>query len=153
MQPIFNEWQLESKLNCALQQQHRADFGLWLAMLSPAVDEMAAFQTPVPRTDHIDTDLYQRLSVNKMRSPCWQRADDVNAVKYSEAAQISLAQLKLQHALTPEPWVWQDSPKKLSAFVIASLPLHCQRRLQGIEPKAMETDETALYDILTQLHE
>ena len=43
MTPLVNEWQLQSQLNQALAQNHRADFGLWLAMLSPAVEEMAEF--------------------------------------------------------------------------------------------------------------
>lgn len=151
MQPIINEWQLDTKLNQALQQQHRADFALWLAVLSPAVDEMAAFYTPSPRLEPLQHDLYQQLAVRKSRDFAWQPDDAAKMQQHSMAVQHSLAQLKLQSALNPEPWVWQDSAKKLANEVFSNLDHHCRRRLQGAMIEVPVTDETALYDILQQL--
>lgn len=151
MQPIINEWQLDTKLNRALQQQHRADFALWLAVLSPAVEEMAAFYTPSPSAEVLQHDLYQQLAVRKSRDFAWQPDDAVRIQERSMAVQQSLAQLKLQSALNPEPWVWQDSARKLANEVFSNLDSHCRRRLQGVMIEVPVTDETALYDILQQL--
>ncbi|GHG70741.1 hypothetical protein GCM10010919_21490 [Alishewanella longhuensis] len=152
MQPIVNEWQLDTKLNQALQQQHRADFALWLAVLSPAVNEMAAFYTPLPGVSEVEHNLYQRLAVRKSRSFALALHDSELMQKHSIAAQQSLAQLKLQSELNPAPWVWQDNAKKLDNQVFASLDSHCRRRLQGSLPERTETDETALYEMLQQLN-
>lgn len=151
MQAIINEWQLGNALNQALQQQHRADFSLWLAFLSPAVDDMAAFSTPASVTDKLEHNLYQQFSIQKARGVAWQAGDNERLFCQSLAAQHSLAQLKLQDALTPEPWVLQDNPKKLADSVLANLDVHCIRRLQGDEKPVVTTDETALYEILDNL--
>lgn len=151
MQAIINEWQLGSSLNQALQQQHRADFSLWLAFLSPVVNDMAAFATPISVTDKPEHNLYQQLAIQKARSVAWQSGDNERLFFQSLAAQDSLAQLKLQDALTPEPWVLQDNSKKLADAVLANLDLHCRRRLQGDEIQKGTTDETALYEMLENL--
>lgn len=152
MQPIINEWQLDTKLNQALQQQHRADFALWLAVLSPAVNEMAAFYTPVPRVSEVEHNLYQQLALRKTRGFALEAADIELMQKHSVALQQSLAQLKLQGELTPAPWVWQDNTKKLDNQVFGSLDSHCRRRLQGALPERSEVDETGLYEMLQQLN-
>ncbi|CAM5190499.1 VC2046/SO_2500 family protein [Alishewanella longhuensis] len=152
MQPIINEWQLDTKLNQALQQQHRADFALWLAVLSPAVNEMAAFYTPLPRVSETKYNLYQQLAVREARGFALEAGDIELMQNHSVAVQQSLAQVKLQGELTPAPWVWQDNTKKLDNQVFASLDSHCRRRLQGALPERSETDETGLYEMLQQLN-
>lgn len=152
MQPIINEWQLDTKLNQALQQQHRADFALWLAVLSPAVNEMAAFCTPLPRTSEPAHNLYQQLAVRKCRDFALSEADVVLMHQHSMAAQQSLAQLKLQYALNPAPWVFEDNAKKLDNQVLANLDSHSRRRLQGALIERAEVDETALYEVLEQMN-
>ena len=75
MIPLVNEWQLKSQLNQAIQSQHRADFALWLAMLSPAVEEMAQF-FPQPLADEPQKPtLYQQLGVKPQRDYAMQEAD------------------------------------------------------------------------------
>lgn len=152
MQPIINEWQLGSKLNQALQQQHRADFALWLAVLSPAVNEMAAFHTPLPRVSEIEHTLYQQLTVRKARAFAFEAGDIALLHSHSTAAQHSLAQVKLQGELSPAPWVWQDNPKKLDGQVFDNLDSHSRRRLQGAASARPEVDETGLYEMLQQLN-
>lgn len=151
MQPIINEWQLDTKLNQALQLQHRADFSLWLAVLSPAVDEMAAFYTPLPTVSSPAHNLYQQLAVRKDRGFALEVDDAALMRKHSIAVQQSVAQLKLQLGLNPAPWVWQDNSKKLDNQVLSNLDNHCRRRLQSALPERREADETALYEILQQL--
>lgn len=152
MQPIINEWQLGTKLNVALQQQHRADFALWLAVLSPAVEEMAAFYTPQASQPVPDSNLYQQLAVTKRRSFAVQPSDSGLWHKYSEAALLSLAQLKLQIELNPAPWVLQDDAKKLDSQLLAGLDHHCLRKRVAAPQQVAATDETALYEILQQLN-
>lgn len=153
MQPIINEWQLDTTLNRALQNQHRADFALWLAVLSPAVNEMAAFFTPETAQCQPQHDLYQQLSVRPSRDFAWQDDDTRLMRKHSEAVLTSLAQLKLEYALNPAPWVRQNNPKKIEGDVYANLDSHTRRRLQGILPSKTSVDETGLYEILQQLHD
>jgi hypothetical protein len=151
MQPLINEWQLGTKLNQALQHQQRGDFSLWLALLSPAIEEMAAFQTPISETEPINHDLYQALGVVKTRSFGWQQPDSKTLQQQSVAVQQSLAQLKLQSYLHPEPWVLLEDPRKLDPQIIADLDLHCRRRLNSASLNRETTDETALFEILEQL--
>lgn len=153
MQPIINEWQLDTKLNQALQQQHRADFALWLAVLSPAVNEMAAFYTPLARVAEVEHNLYQQLAVRKSRNFALESHDVELMQKQSVAAQQSLAQLKLQSELNPAPWVKQNNAKKLDNEVFSSLDSHSRRRLQGGLPERPAADETALYEVLQQLNQ
>lgn len=152
MQPIINEWQLDTKLNQALQQQHRADFALWLAVLSPAVNEMAVFCTPQPRGSETTNNLYQQLALREARGFALDIGDIELMQKHSNAAQHSLAQLKLQCELTPAPWVLQDNSKKLDSQVFDNLDTHCRRRLKGALPERSETNEAGLYEILQQLN-
>lgn len=152
MQPIINEWQLGTKLNTALQQQHRADFALWLAVLSPAVEEMAAFYTPQASQPLPDTNLYQQLAVTRRRSFAIQQSDSGLWQKYSVAASLSLAQLKLQIELNPAPWVLQDDAKKLDSQLLAGLDSHCLRKRVPATELVAATDEAALYEILQQLN-
>lgn len=151
MQPLINEWQLGTKLNQALQHQHRADFSLWLALLSPAIEEMAAFQTPVSEVKPANSDLYQVLGLVKTRSFGWQKHDTTTLQQQSVAIQYSLAQLKLHSYLQPEPWVLQEDSRKLDSQIIADLDAHCRRRLNSAPIERPATDETALFEILEQL--
>jgi hypothetical protein len=151
MQPLINEWQLGTKLNQALQHQHRADFSLWLALLSPAIEEMAAFLTPVSEAKPANPDLYRALGLVKNRSFGWQPHDATTLHQQSVAVQQSLAQLKLHSYLQPEPWVLQEDPRKLDAQIIADLDAHCRRRLSSATLERPATDETALFEILEQL--
>lgn len=151
MQPIINEWQLGDRLGKALQHQQRADFALWLAFLSPAVEEMAEFQTPVNQAAQPKHDLYQQLAVSKRRSFAYQTTDDQTLLQQSQAAQQGLAQLKLYSYLQEQPWVWQEDKRKLEPQVFADLDLHCRRRLAGDNMAPSVSDETALYEILEQL--
>ncbi|WP_445424706.1 MULTISPECIES: VC2046/SO_2500 family protein [unclassified Alishewanella] len=152
MQAIINEWQLGTTLNQALQQQHRADFALWLAVLSPAVQEMAAFYTPLPKSVEVNATLYQQLFVRQRRSFAWQETDAAVLAQLNRSAQTSLRQLKLQSALTPEPWVRKDDAKKLDGRLMSNLDQHAIRRLSGKEPPIQEGDETVLYEMLQELN-
>lgn len=153
MQPLINEWQLGNKLNQALQQQQRADFSLWLALLSPAVEEMAAFETPASESKKSAMDYYQALGINKSRGYSWQQQDGALLHKQSLAAHCSLVQLKLQSYLNPEPWVLQEDSRKLDSPLIADLDPHCRRRLAGTTIEQQSRDETALFEILEELAE
>ena len=152
MQAIINEWQLGTTLNQALQQQHRADFALWLAVLSPAVQEMAAFYTPLPKGTERNSTVYQQLSVRQRRSFAWQTTDAAVLEQLNKSAQASIRQLKLQSALTPEPWVRTDDAKKLDGRLRSNLDQHALRRVEGPAESIPDSDETGLYEMLQGLN-
>lgn len=154
MTTIINEWQLDCRLNKAINQQHRADFSLWLAFLSPAIDEMAEFQTPQFTRPTETNDLYARFSLLQPRSYGWQEQDLTKLSRQSQALHNSgLSQLKLQQYLMQVPLVISDDSAKLAAEVNQNLDAHSKRRLEGGRVNRDEPDPTALYDILQQLQQ
>ena len=153
MLPLVNEWQLQGQLNQALAAQHRADFSLWLAMLSPAVEEFAQFY-PLPLPDSADKpDIYQKLGVVKAREFAIQPDDlAVFNCQHQALVQDGFTQWRLQALLQPAATVVRHDAKKLAAEVEDNLSLHTKRRLagQGVAPTA--ANPVLLYDMLQTLH-
>jgi hypothetical protein len=151
MIPLVNEWQLQSQLNQALQTQHRADFSLWLAMLSPAVEEMAQFFPP-PLTDEPQKHtLYQQLGVHPQRDYA-MNSDDIELFDAQHQALVadSYTQWRLLSLLKPTAVVVCHDAKKLSADVTDSLGMHTKRRLSGAALSMPTADPTLMYEILQQ---
>ncbi len=154
MATIINEWQLDCRLNQALNQQHRADFALWLAFLSPAINEMAEFQTPESRLPAVNKDLYTKFSVKPARNFGWDDSDLDTLNQHSKALNSSgLSQLKLQLYLAVAPLVLLDDKTKLATDVVQNLDAHSLRRRSGNTVVRDDADPTALYDVLQQLHQ
>ncbi|KKO46178.1 hypothetical protein WG68_07465 [Arsukibacterium ikkense] len=154
MTSIINEWQLDCRLNKAINQHHRADFALWLAFLSPAIDEMAEFQTPQLQPAVEKADLYTRFSLMQARGFGWHEQDLNTLSCHSRALHTGgLHQLKLQQYLAAGPLVLQDDKAKLATEVVQNLDAHSLRRREGNTVRRDEADPTALYDILQQLHQ
>ena len=152
---VINEWQLDVKLNRALQQSHRSDFAFYLSLLSPAVEESAPFQTPEPLNQTTSTDLHQQLGIvaDRARSYAMLEGDDVVMQYHSEALQQSgLAQLKLTSYLNPPPLVQFDDKSRIDTTVWQSLSLHTRRHLQKISVEKPDVDPTSLYEVLQDLH-
>lgn len=152
MLQLINEWQLKGQLNQALQHNQRADFALWLAMLSPAVDEMASFCLADDQPTKIQTDLYQQLGVVKTRDFAMQN-DELACLNAQHQAflQDGLTQCRLQSLLLPPALVVKHDAKKLSAEVLDNLELHTKRHLNQQGAATVTTDATALYDILQEI--
>lgn len=152
MIPLVNEWQLQSQLNHALQNQQHADFSLWLAMLSPDVEEMAQF-SPKPFEDEIQKPtLYQQLGVQPQRDFAMHQQD----VEFMHAQHQALiaqgyTEWRLLSLLQPSAVVVRHDPKKLSADVTESLGFHTKRRLFGSAPAAQIADPTLMYEMLQQM--
>ena len=153
MTMVINEWQLDSKLNRALQNAQRADFAMYLAWLTPAVDEAAEFYTPEVVTEHIERNLYRQLGVQQARTFC-QTETDIKLMQHHSAAlqQGGLTQLKLATYLNQPPLTQFDNKSRLTAEVWQSLSLHCRRRLQQTTPDKSDINPAALYEVLEQLH-
>lgn len=149
MLQLINEWQLKGQLNQALQHNQRADFALWLAMLSPAVDEMAAFCLTDDPTTKVQTDLYQQLGVVKARGFAMQNNElACLSAQHQAFIQDGMVQCRLQSLLLPPAFVVKDNAKKLSAEVLDNLEFHTKRHLNQQGAETVTTDATALYDIL-----
>lgn len=153
MLQLVNEWQLQGQLNQALLQHQRADFALWLAMLSPAVDEMAAFCLPTGEAEPGTPSLYQQLGVQPQRDYAMQQQDiGCLTAQHQALIQSGLTQCRLQQLLTPPPAVVRHDAKKLSAEVLDSLDFHTRRHLAKQKADVITPDPTALYDILQEMH-
>lgn len=154
MIPLVNEWQLKSQLNQALQNHHRADFSLWLAMLSPAVEELAQFfpqpiVDPVPRPT-----LYQKLGIQPQRDYAMQPSDVALFDRQHQALVADgYAQWRLMSLLAPTALVVRHDAKKLSADVIESLGLHSKRRISAATLDMPAADPTLMYEMLQQMSE
>ena len=146
---LINEWQLNTQLNQALQQQHRADFSLYLAMLSPAAEEMAPFYPPPAVTEPNKPDLYRQLAVRPARDFALQQADlDPMLQQNSALTEAGITEWRLLHLLHPTPTVIKHDAKKIAADVMDNIDLHSRRRLLGEYAMTHEHDVTSLYEIL-----
>jgi hypothetical protein len=152
MIPLVNEWQLQSQLNQALQTQHRADFSLWLAMLSPAVEEMAQFFPPPLADDAKKPTLYQQLGVHPQRDYAMDQHDVALLDTHHKALlSDSYTQWRLLSLLNPTAVVVCNDAKKLSADVTESLGFHTKRRLSPEALSMPTADPTLMYEMLQQM--
>jgi hypothetical protein len=150
---IINEWQLDSKLNAALQQAQRADFALFLALLSPAVEESAEFFTPEAKEEVSRKDLYQQFGVMAERNFAMHDTDPILMRWHSEALQAGgLAQLKLMSSLNAAPMAFHDDNKRIDSDVWQNCSLHSRRRILQQMPVKPEANPAALYEVLQQLN-
>lgn len=152
MIPLVNEWQLQSQLNQALQTHHRADFSLWLAMLSPAVEEMAQFFPPPLADEPQKHTLYQQLGVHPQRDYA-MKEDDAELFDAQHQALVtdSYTQWRLLSLLKPTAVVVCQDAKKLSADVTESLGFHTKRRLSATALSMPTADPTLMYEMLQQM--
>ena len=151
---IINEWQLGSRLNTALEQAQRADFALYLALLSPAVEESAEFLTPdaISKTK-VSDDLYNRFGVRPARSFAMEEGDIEVLSQHTQAFQKGgLPGLKLAMSMNNAPLLQHDGKQRLSNDVFQALSLHSQRRLLQPELTKPQADPAAIYEVLQQLH-
>lgn len=150
---LINEWQTGVRLNKAIQQQQFSDFSLWLAFLSPAVDEFAQFYTPDTESARFQPDLYQQLGIQQARPFAFQPEDEQYLKQQTTAFQQGGAvALRLMHSLQGAPLNMEDNKHKLPDEVKSGLSLHARRHLVHQKPEMMQGDPTALYEILNQLH-
>lgn len=151
---IINEWQLDSKLNTALQHAQRADFSLYLALLSPAVEESAEFLTPAAVSEiKVSEDLYNKFGIRPARSFAMEQDDLKVLSRHTQALlQGGLASLKLAMSMNTAPLQQHDDKKRLSNDVFQALSLHSQRRVLQPELTKPQADPAAMYEVLQQLN-
>lgn len=150
---LIHEWQLGPKLSSALQQQQPADFRLWRAMLSTAVEEQAAFVLQQQHKVEPKTPIRQLFGLPALRPLDYQAEDESNFKQLNTALQSDgLVQARLLQQLRQYPWVMKDQAKKLDARVEDNLDAHARRRYQQESMEAVEADATQLYEVLQQLH-
>ncbi|RVT49136.1 hypothetical protein EMM73_00600 [Rheinheimera sediminis] len=150
---LINEWQTGVRLNEAIQQHRQSDFSLWLAFLSPAVDEFAQFYTPDTQSARFQPDLYQQLGIQQARPFNFLPEDELYLKQQAIALQQGgAASLRLMHCLQGAPLVMEDNKYKLQDEVKSALSLHTKRHVLQQKPDMVQADPTALYEILNQLH-
>jgi len=150
---LINEWQTGIRLNKAIQQQQFSDFSLWLAFLSPAVDEFAQFYTPDTQSARFQPDLYQQLGIQPARSFAFLPEDEQHlkqqAIAFQQGGAVAL---HLMQCLQGAPLTMEDNKQKLPDEVKSGLSLHARRHVAQQKPEMIQADPTALYEILNQLH-
>lgn len=150
---LIHEWQLGPKLSSALQQQQPADFRLWRAMLSTAVEEQAAFVLQQQPKVEPTSPIRQLFGLPAIRPLDYQADDAIHFKQLNEALQSDgLVQARLLQQLHQYPSVFKDHAKKLDARVEDNLDPHAKRRYQQESMEPVESDATQLYDVLQQLH-
>ena len=150
---LINEWQLGNELNRSVHQQLHADFRLWLAFLSPAIEEQAGFCLSDPQATPQSPDLRQHLQLAPTRDFGLQSDDISRLQQHTQLMQHGgFAAMRLGILLQPPPAVVRHDAKKLSADIAANLSLHCQRHLAEQAAPAQSTDATLLFDVLEQIH-
>lgn len=149
MTPLVNEWQLQGQLNQAISHQHLADFALWLALLSPAIEEMAEFTLADTISAKPKTDLRQQLGVST-RLELSSQAADITLMRQQHEILFDggITGWRLAALLQPPPTVICNNRKKLDPDVLDNLSIHAKRRMQGPELTQIETDPTLLYELL-----
>lgn len=153
---VINEWQLGVKLNQALHQTHRADFVLYLSLLSPEVNEAAQFYTPDPIKEPQLDRLRQQLGLDTSaaRRFALQDGDLDRLLQHSVALRHGgIPQLKLTSYLNPGPLAQFDEQKRIRGDVWQNLSLHARRHLTTEAVNKTQADPTALYEVLQQLHQ
>lgn len=151
---IINEWQLNGRLNLALQHAYWADFALHLALLSPDVREQAAFCLDEQQPHGTTPSLAEQLGVREQRDFACQ-PNDLALLQRQQAALLhgGLASLTLQSLLQPVPSVIRHDAKKIGADVAENLDLHTIRHVQAEQTPVVVADATLLFDVLEQLHQ
>lgn len=150
---LIHEWQLGPKLSTALQQQQPADFRLWRAMLSTAVEEQANFVLQQQPKVEDKPPIRQWFGLPATRPLDYQADDERLFKQLNEALQSDgLVQARLQQQLHQYPSVFKDHAKKLDARVEDNLDSHARRRYQQQSMEPVQSDATQLYDVLQQLH-
>lgn len=150
---LINEWQLGNELNRSVQQHLHADFRLWLAFLSPAIEEQAGFCLADQQATPQSVDLRQQLQLAPPRDYGLQ-PDDLSTLQQHTKLMMQggFAAMRLGILLQPPPAVVRHDAKKLTADLADNLSLHCQRHLAKQLAPVQSTDATLLYDVLEQLH-
>jgi len=148
---IINEWQLGNQLNHALDSARTADFRLFLAMLSPAIEEQAEFCWPAESVAK-QADLRQVYQLAPERDLALNSTDLVDlAVSHQAFINQGLTEWRLRNLLRPAPQVIRHDARKLPADVEDNLSLHSKRKLQQQTKPDLQPDATLLYDVLQQL--
>lgn len=174
---LINEWQLGTQLNQALHQQRRADFQLWLAALSPAIEEQAEFCLADADATPKTADLRTQLQLAEPRNAAMSATDIPLMQRHNSVFQQGgFSALRLATLLQPAPVVIEHDSRKLSASLKDNLSLHVLRHLQQARQREasehssastlqpteadvsadsslkLQPQPTLLYDMLQQLH-
>ncbi len=150
--PLIHELQIEGKLNTALQTSQRADFALWLSMLSPKTEEFSVFQLEADDIDcaRIDEEgLKKQLGVSAEHR---LNADDDYFAKANEFSNAlhnaGLASNKLSVYLVKDVLSQYNDAKKLDDNVLMNCPSHTQRLLMAEQTSIkVESDITQLKEV------
>ncbi|WP_440903901.1 VC2046/SO_2500 family protein [Catenovulum sp. SX2] len=154
---IINEGHISNSLNRALEQNHRGDFALLLAMLDENVCENAQFKIAKQQQQAFESDeayLKQQLGVVHQYKVAADDAAFESALDQSYALNFAgLAMNKLVACLNPPALSQFNDKAKVDQHVIDNLSLHARNRLFALQQAADEqqptqTDPTLLYDIL-----
>lgn len=129
---LVNELQLGGRLNAAVENQRRGEFGLLLAMLSADSNDMAQFQFDKHLT--IDQKLYKQFQLQqpqKLVDDLSSTAEHINngAVFHSQG----LRQFHLQQSLYPEAIVIRGKHDDAMTQALSNSSHFVRSKYEGLE--------------------
>lgn len=154
---IINEGHISNSLNRALEQNHRGDFALLMAMLDENVCENAQFKIAKDQQQAFESDeayLKAQLGVVHQFKTSADDAAYESALDQSYALNFAgLAMNKLVACLNPPALSQFNDKSKIDQHVIDNLSIHARNRLFALQQDteqaaSVKTDPTLLYDIL-----
>ncbi|NTS76138.1 hypothetical protein HR060_04585 [Catenovulum sp. SM1970] len=150
---LVHELQLDNKLNQSIQQKHRADFSLMLAMLSADAKEFSQFQLPAESLED------SRLDENQLKKELGVHPEvrlDADESYYQIANYFSqslasggLAGSKLSIYLYRDTLAEHNDAKKVDEATLANCSSHTQRHIkEGIYRESKEADITQMLEVV-----
>ncbi|WP_339721216.1 VC2046/SO_2500 family protein [uncultured Paraglaciecola sp.] len=145
---LSSDYELNGTINRASGEG--AKFALLLAML----EQDCTHRPHIQKNQEINANTERKTDLNYYRSSplsandsYWQTCQHTSDLIHK--GQIQSAHLWL--AMHPEPLSQHNKADDIDAEVIANCSLAAQTRLEQTKQKALQVDETGLYDILQQL--
>ncbi|GGO70333.1 VC2046/SO_2500 family protein [Bowmanella pacifica] len=151
MQSVINDLEFSGVLNRAAKPGQAQTFSLLLSMLH---------QNLLERPQPAKPTWPEEQGLSSLRLP--QAPTVPLKVEAAHWQQMQIQGAYIQHQLTASALLWQclhpsplslhNDAKHIDEVVTENCDWYCRQRLSGHITEAMQTDETALFELLEQLH-
>ena len=153
---LITERQLSSRLNKSVNEQHREEFSLLLAMLSHDALDFSQFHLPKTEIENLIVDedtLRKEFGAGPKQLLAPDKFDmligQYNASLLAKNGERSgMSDIKLAHCLVPEPLTIRDDVSYIPLNVLDNCELAVRRRIKDTETQLSnpQMDAAAFYD-------
>ncbi|NOU50907.1 queD like 2 [Pseudoalteromonas sp. JBTF-M23] len=145
---LTREDQLGSALSVSVAEHRRADFAMLLAMLSQDALDFSQFHLPEAQDSEADLSeqaLKKELQIGPQRALAPEQFDMLIGQDNAKIlAQSTLASLKLQDYLNPEPLVIRDDKTHIPLVVVDNCDIAVRKRLEAIKEGHAKDEKPAM---------